>query len=322
MPGEGLEALRSLATRAPGAALTIGNFDGVHLGHRALVAEARRQARGRPVIAVTFDPHPATLLKPEAAPLRLTTKGTKLRLLREAGADDVLVLPPTPDLLQMEPEAFFALLKDEARVGRLVEGVDFCFGKGRRGSIALLEQWTQGTPLGLTVVAPVRVPLLDATVVPVSSSLVRFLVATGRVRDAGICLGSYFRLSGPVVKGFQRGRTIGFPTANLDCTGNVVPADGVYAGQVTLSGTVYPAAVNVGPIPTFSDVVRQIEAHVVGFSGDLYGQHLEVELLDFLRDPRKFAGVDALKAQIARDVATTVSLVGCRPAATSSPWKL
>ncbi len=302
MPCEGLDALRSLAARAPGAAVTIGNFDGVHRGHRALVAAARERGAGRPVVAVTFDPPPPRVHKPEAAPLRLTPRDVKVRLLHQAGADEVLVLPPTPELLHMEAEAFFAVLRDDARVAHLVEGDGFCFGKGRRGTVGLLREWTRGTAMDLTVVPPVRVALLDATSVPVSSSLIRFLAAVGRVRDAGICLGSPLGLVGTVVEGFRRGRTIGFPTANLDCDGNVVPGDGVYAGRITLDGNAFPVALNVGPLPTFSSTARQIEAHIVGYSGDLYGRTLEVEVLDFVREARRFSGLDALKSQLARDV--------------------
>jgi len=299
MPPSGLDALRALA---PGAVLTLGNFDGVHLGHRALLNRARAVAHSAPVIAATFDPHPAAILKPEAAPLRLTPFGLRRRLLLAAGADDVLVLPPTPEVLTIEAEDFFAILRDDAKVSHLVEGDNFCFGRNRRGTIARLADWTAAAHIGLSIVPPVEVPLLDCTIVPVSSSLIRFLAAAGRVRDAGICLGASLRLVGKVVEGFKRGRTIGFPTANLDCTGNVVPGDGVYAARVTLGGRTYPVAVNVGPLPTFSATARQIEAHISGFSGDLYGQTLELELLDFIRDQRKFPGLEALKAQLTLDV--------------------
>lgn len=306
----GLPALRSLP---PGAVLTIGNFDGVHLGHRALLSECRRIAgASRRVVVATFDPHPATVLRPDAAPLRLTPLPIKSRLLSEAGADTVILLPPTQDLLGIEAEAFFALLRDDAKVAHLVEGADFCFGKNRRGTIPLLEQWTRAAGIGLTIVPPVEATLFDRAIVTVSSSLIRFLTAAGRIRDARRCLGGPLFLSGTVVKGFQRGRTLGFPTANLDCAGNVVPMDGVYAARATVNDRVYPAALNVGPIPTFSDRVRQIEAHLIGFSGDLYGQTLHLELVDFLRDTRKFPSLDALKAQLTRDVARAVE--AARPA--------
>lgn len=299
----GLDVLRHLA---PGAVVTLGNFDGVHLGHRSLLAQARVAADnsgpGERVVAVTFDPHPAAILKPESAPLRLTPLELRKRLLLSAGADEVLVLPPTPEVLTIEAEDFFAILRDQARVSHLVEGDNFCFGRNRRGTIQRLAEWTSQANIGLTVVPPVEVALMDCTIVPVSSSLIRFLAASGRVRDAGVCLGAPLRLVGKVVEGFKRGRTLGFPTANLDCTGNVVPGDGVYAARITLAGQTYPVALNVGPLPTFSTTARQIEAHIAGFSGDLYGQTLEIEVLDFIRDQRKFPGIDALKSQLTLDV--------------------
>jgi riboflavin kinase/FMN adenylyltransferase len=290
--------------------LTIGNFDGVHRGHRELISLARREAdrltaagvRSR-VAAVTFDPPPSAVLRPESAPPRLTPLAVKARLLLEAGADEVVVLPPERELLELEAEAFFSLLRDEARVAHLVEGDNFCFGRGRRGTIDRLAEWTRSASMGLTVVSPVEVALLDMTVVGVSSSLIRQLAAWGRVRDAGICLGGPLRLVGKVVQGFRRGRTIGFPTANLDCTGHVVPGDGVYAGRTTIEKVSYPVALNVGPMPTFSETLRQIEAHLIGFTGDLYGQTIEIEVLDFLRDQRKFPDLDALKRQLEHDVA-------------------
>lgn len=297
----GLNSFRGLQ---PGAVLTIGNFDGVHRGHRALIEQARSVAGARgKVIAVTFDPHPATILKPEAAPLRLTPLPIKTRLLQEAGADEVIVVPPEREVLEMEAEAFFALLRDEARIAHLVEGENFCFGKGRRGTVSVLSEWIKGTPMGLTVLKPVEVALVDMNLVQVSSSLIRTLAAWGRVRDAGICLGSPLRLVGKVVEGFKRGRTLGFPTANLDCTGNVVPADGVYAARTHLDGKTYPIALNVGPLPTFSDKARQVEAHLIGFQGDLYGQTLELELVDHLRDTRKFPSIQALQLQLTQDIA-------------------
>lgn len=318
----GLDALRAVA---PGSVMTIGNFDGVHLGHRALLARARQLARtggggalgggggGGGVVAVTFDPHPAAVLRPEAAPLRLTPIGVRTRLLKEAGADAVVVLPPTPEVLQIEAEDFFAILRDGARVSHLVEGDNFCFGRGRRGTIQRLAEWTRGAGMGLSVVPPVEVALCDMSVVGVSSSLVRFLAAAGRVRDAAICLGGPLRVVGTVVGGDRRGRTIGFPTANLDTAGNVVPADGVYAGRATVDGTTYPVALHVGPLPTFGVTAQKVEAHLAGFSGDLYGRELEVEVTGGLRDPRKFGSIEALKGQLTKDVARAVELAGADP---------
>jgi riboflavin kinase/FMN adenylyltransferase len=151
-------------------------------------------------------------------------------------------------------------------------------------------------------------------VAPISSSLIRWLVAAGRMRDAAVCLGRPYMLRGPVVEGFRRGRTIGVPTANLRVTEQLIPAEGVYAGRCTLNGTAYPAAVSIGTMLTFGDNPPQIEAHLVGFSGDLYGQTIDLELVDWVRDQRKFAGVDALKVQLQRDIAASVELAKMRNA--------
>ncbi|MEO6436035.1 MAG: riboflavin kinase, partial [Tepidisphaeraceae bacterium] len=195
----------------------------------------------------------------------------------------------------------------------LIEGGSFTFGKGRGGNIDRLREWTAetgstagsgGNPQGiaLDIVDPVTVPLLDLSVVAVSSSLIRWLLAHGRVRDAAICLGRPYALRGVVVEGFKRGRTIGAATANLRCDNQLVPGDGVYVGRCTIDGQTYPAAVSIGSLPTFDHRKLQVEAHLVGFNGDLYGQTLEVELLDWVREQRKFSGVEPLKTQIERDL--------------------
>ncbi|HEX8912951.1 MAG TPA: riboflavin biosynthesis protein RibF [Humisphaera sp.] len=306
---EGLDGLRRLA---PGSAVSIGNFDGAHLGHRAIVAALDRLRPASPsgrVAVVTFEPHPLTVLKPEAAPPRLTPPALKREVLAGLGVDDLVVLPPTPDVLETTAEAFWRILRDDARVAHLVEGDSFTFGKGRGGTIAKLREWSAGTGVGVHVVEQVMVPLLDLQVVPVSSSLVRFLLAGGRVRDAAICLGRPYALEGPVVKGHQRGRTIGIPTANLNCDGQMVPADGVYAARCIIRGTVYPVALSVGTMPTFGENQRQVEGYIVGFSGDLYGQTLRFDVLDWVREQWKLPGLDALKAQIARDVEVVVRTV-------------
>ena len=303
----GLDGLRRLP---PGSVLSIGNFDGLHLGHREILrrASALRAASPSSRLAVaTFEPHPLTVLRPDRAPPRLTPPDRKRDLLEQAGVDEYVVLPPTPDVLNLTAEQFWQVLRDEARPAHLVEGESFNFGKGRGGSIARLREWSAASNVRLHVVPPVTVALLDLQIVPASSSLVRWLVAHGRARDAAICLGRPYELVGPVVKGHQRGRTIGMPTANLDCRDQLVPADGVYAGRCEVNGRTYPAALSIGTMPTFGPNARQVEAHLVGFEGDLYGQTLRVEVLDWLRDQRKFKGIDALKAQLALDVRDVVT---------------
>jgi riboflavin kinase/FMN adenylyltransferase len=303
---EGLIGLRALPR---GAVLSVGNFDGVHRGHAeilsraaALRAEAGAAGGGGGLAVVTFEPHPLTVLRPEAAPPRLTPPGIKRALIEAAGADYLVVLAPEPEVLNLTAEAFWQLLRDEVRPSHLVEGESFSFGKGRGGNVARLREWSRGTGIGVHVVPPVSVPLLDLQVAPVSSSLIRWLLGNGRVRDAGICLGRAYALEGTVVPGHQRGRTIGVPTANLDCGDQMIPADGVYAGRCEVGGRTYPVAMSIGTNPTFADRRRQVEAHLLGFAGDLYGRTLRVEVTDWVRAMWKFNGVEPLKRQMARDI--------------------
>ena len=299
---QGLDGLRALP---PGGVMSIGNFDGIHVGHRKLLATAdalrARSPSGR-VAIVTFEPHPLTVLRPELAPPRLTPSHTKQALLEQAGVDDYVVLPPAPEVLNLTAEDFWAILRDAARPAHLIEGNTFTFGKGRGGTIERLREWSAASRITLDVVAPVDAVLLDLTVVPVSSSLIRWLVAHGRVRDAAICLGRPYALHGDVVRGFGRGRQLGVPTANLHCDDQVIPADGVYAGRCAVDGKPYAAAVSIGSLPTFEERKFQVEAHLIGYGGDLYGRVIEVELLDWVREQWKFSGVEALKEQIARDL--------------------
>ncbi|MDB5171858.1 MAG: ribF [Phycisphaerales bacterium] len=302
----GIDGLRKLS---PGCVLSIGNFDGVHRGHQSLLRVARELRASTPgsrLAVVTFEPHPLTVLRPEKAPPRLTTPAMKRALLAAEGVDDLVELAPEPAVLDLTAEQFWALLRDEVRPSHLVEGSEFNFGKNRGGNIARLREWATGTGVRLNVVGEVEVPLLDLRIVPIRSTVVRWLVAHGRVRDAAICLGRPFALQGEVIRGHQRGRTIGVPTANLRVDGQLVPDDAVYAGRCTVDGKTFPAAVSIGTLPTFGDSDRQIEAHLIGFAGDLYGRVLTVELVDWLRDQRKYDGIEPLKAQIAMDVADTV----------------
>jgi riboflavin kinase/FMN adenylyltransferase len=217
--------------------------------------------------------------------------------------DDLVELPPDPEVLNLTAEAFWAILRDEVRPTHIVEGKSFNFGKGRGGTIDKLRDWAAASPVKLEVIEGVSVPLLDLQVVEVNSSLIRWLTAYGRVRDTAICLGRAYSLRGDVIQGHQRGRTIGVPTANLRVTDQLIPADGVYAGRAIVNGKTYAAAVSIGTMPTFGENQRQVEAHLIGFDGDLYGTALEVELVDWIREQWKFAGVEALKAQMRRDIA-------------------
>src|SRR3954454_15259809 len=241
---EGLEGLRSVP---PGGVMSIGNYDGLHLGHRRLLEMAetlRAKSASRRVAVVTFEPHPLTVLRPELAPPRLTPPEVKRALLEQAGVDDYVVLPPDQSVLNLSAEDFWTILRDDVRPAHLVEGDTFNFGKDRRGTMDRLREWSAGTGVALHVGEPVQAVLLNLLVAPVSSSLIRWLLTNGRARDAAICLGRPYALRGEVVQGFRRGRTIGVPTANLRIHDQVIPANGVYAGRCNIEGRTYPAAVN------------------------------------------------------------------------------
>ncbi len=299
---DGIDGLRKIP---PGAVMSIGNFDGLHRGHARIIEtmkSVRNAAQGQRLAVVTFEPHPLTVIKPELAPPRLTPPAVKRARLAEAGIDDYVILPPTHDVLDLPAEEFWRILKDEVRVAHLIEGQSFNFGKDRRGTIQRLREWSAGTNVKLQVVEPVSVALLDMQIAPVSSSLIRWLIGHGRVRDAAICLGRPYVLEGTVVKGYERGRKIGSPTINLDCGDQLIPADGVYVGRCNIDGTNHIAAVSIGNAPTFENARWQIEAHLLDFTGDLYGRAVQLEMIDWIREQRKFRGIDELKKQIGRDI--------------------
>ncbi|HVT87855.1 MAG TPA: riboflavin biosynthesis protein RibF [Tepidisphaeraceae bacterium] len=298
---EGIEGLEQLPA---GAVISIGNFDGLHLGHARILQTMMSLQHAMPGAhraLVTFEPHPLTILRPELAPPRLTPYPLKRRLLELAGVEHLVILPPSREVLGLTAEKFWEILRDRVRPSHIVEGSRFNFGKGRSGTIERLREWTSQSQVKLHVVEKVQVPLLNLHIVEVSSSLVRWLIAYGRVRDAAICLGRPYGLQGLVVRGFGRGREIDVPTANLDCKDQLIPTDGVYAGRCKLGGKVHPAAISIGTMPTFGEHQRQIEAHLLGFSGDLYDQVIEVELTDWIRDQVRFDGVQQLRDQLAVD---------------------
>ena len=287
--------------------MTIGNFDGVHLGHQALLSEVQRQSRSArgPAVAVTFSQHPLSILRPEAFQPELTTLQQRVELLAEHGADHVIVLETSRDLLNLSARAFFEqIIRDRLRARTIVEGFNFGFGHNREGSIETLQ--SLGREVGVNIVL-VPAFLMDGK--PVSSSRVRNELLAGRVAVARAMLGRCFRLSGVVKPGQKRGQTIGFPTANLADVATLVPGDGVYAATVLHEGKAWPAAVNIGANPTFGEQTRKIEAHLIGFHGDLYGEQLDVDFVERLRDTRPFAGVEELTTQLQNDVGRVKQMV-------------
>lgn len=291
--------------------MTIGVYDAIHRGHAAILHTARRLAdnAGVPLVVLAFDPHPAAVLRPGTQPPRLTTSNEKRELLLQAGANRVEVLVPSMELFALTPEAFVENLVAKYQPVALVEGSNFCFGRQRAGTVETLR--TLGKQYGFEthVHEQTQVMLTDQLLVSVSSSLARWLVGCGRVADVARCLGRHYTLTGPVIKGEQRGRTINVPTANLDLTvhpDKLVPADGVYAGLAKLEdGSEYAAAISVGTKPTFGKQQLTVEAHLLDYSGDLYGQTLTISFARWLRDQQPFPGIDALTAQLARDIAIT-----------------
>ena len=280
--------------------MSIGNFDGVHLGHQRIVACLCRQARAQNVTAVafTFDPPPVALLRPDQSPEPLTSTERKAELLHSYGVDEVIVVHTSMALLRLLPEEFFErVIRGSLRTGGLVEGPDFGFGRNRSGTVATLKQLCAGCELNLEVVDPV---VIEGDVV--SSSRIRRCLAAGQVELAARMLGRPHRIRGRVGPGVGRGAPLGFPTANLHGCDTLLPGDGVYAGQAPLAGKVWPVAANIGPNPTFGEHARKVEAHLIGFSGDLTGQVLEVDLFARLRDTRKFASPADLVSQLHRDV--------------------
>ena len=287
----------------------MGNFDGVHRGHAAIVARLRGLAGrlGVPAVVLTFDPHPAALVRPDSAPVPLTTPDRRAALLLDLGVDAVLVQPATPDLMALSAERFYAdILRQRLHARGIVEGEDFRFGAGRAGDVGMLRDLCDRDGVTLETVAPV---MLDGQAV--SSSRLRGLIARGDVRTAATLLTAPYRLTGTVVEGARRGGPLGFPTANLAGVATQLPAAGVYAARGFVPGRgCHAAAVHVGPNVTFGETRVSIEAHLIGFTGDIYGSTLDVDFLDRVRDTCRFESVDALRTQLAADVSRVRDIVG------------
>lgn len=291
-----------------GGAVAIGNFDGVHLGHAVLLRQLGHQARaaGGPAVALTFDPHPRQLLRPHQSLPLLTTPDDRHELLRAGGVDEVLVLRTTPEMLRLTAEEFFAeVMCGRLAVKVLVEGADFRFGRDREGNVETLARLCRAAGVGLVLEPPFR---LGETLV--SSSAVRSALARGDAAEAARLLGRPYRLRGVVGGGARRGRTIGFPTANLERAETVVPGNGVYAVRALWRDGSWPAAANVGPNPTFGESARKVEVHLIGFEGDLYGEPLAADFVQRLRDTRPFAGVQDLVEQLKADVEQAKRVAG------------
>lgn len=297
-----MQIVRGLPPVAPEprpSAVALGVFDGVHLGHRVILGTAVAQAREAaiPAVACTFDPHPMEVLQPGRAPLAITTLEERLALIEGCGLDAAVVLPFTPALAAMEPEAFVEdVLIARLSAREIVVGFNHRFGRGARGDVALLR--SLGERLGFRT--HVAEPLMVEGVA-VSSTEIRAALQRGDLAAAGRLLGRPYTLLGTVGHGAGRGRTLGFPTANLVPARPVLVAPGVYACMAEVGGGKERAVVNVGVRPTFDEATLAVEAYLLDFVGDIYGQTITLSFVSRIREERRFPSVEALKAQIEAD---------------------
>lgn len=280
--------------------LALGNFDGLHRGHRKILERLRRVAseRGATPVVMTFDPHPPRVVRPDKAPPLIMTKAQKLEALAQAGVEGAAIVRFTRELSQWDPETFVrTVLVDWLRVSEVWVGANFLFGHDRAGNFSLLR--TLGARYGFKAEKIDAVRYKDFVV---SSTRVRRLISEARVDEASALLGHPYFIDGMVIKGDQRGRTMGFPTANLCSDNELVPPHGVYATTVIIDGIVRPSITNIGTRPTVDDSGKTaIETHVFDFDRDLYGMAIRLAFVQRLRDERPFESLDALKSQIAAD---------------------
>jgi riboflavin kinase/FMN adenylyltransferase len=279
--------------------LALGNFDGLHRGHLKIVERVKRGAfeHGGCPMAMTFDPHPPRVVRPDKAPPLLMTKAQKLEALQRAGLHSVAVVRFTYELSRWDPETFVKnVLVDWLHVAEVWVGANFLFGRDRTGNFSLLRTLGQRHGFRADKIDPVRYKEFV-----VSSTRARRLVGEGRMDEAGGLLGHTYFIDGTIVAGRGKGRELGFPTANLRTDNELIPPDGVYATTSSIDGIVHAGLTNIGVRPTFGESERTIETHLLQFSGDLYGKDVRVAFVQRLRDERRFEDVDALRAQIEAD---------------------
>ena len=293
--------LNNLPDNLRRGAIAIGNFDGVHLGHERIILQlvAKATELGGPAIVFTFDPHPARILRPGQVPPPLTWTARKAELLAALGVEAVIAYPTDKTFLRLEARQFFdQIVRDRLDARAMVEGTNFFFGHDRTGNVEVLGRFCQSADIALEVVQPVEI---DGRIV--SSSLIRKLVADGQVDQAAGMLTQPYRIRGTVVRGAGRGMKLGFPTANLDGVDTLLPGEGIYAGRTEVERSLWPAAISIGPNPTFGEGGLKVETYLVGYEGCLYERVIEVDFLARLRDIVRFDSAEQLVAQMHHDVA-------------------
>ncbi len=289
-----------------GGALTIGNFDGVHRGHATIIQRLKHfaEALGGAAIVFTFDPHPVRILRPEQAPPPLTWTNRKADLLAELGVDVVIAYPTDEALLELTHHQFFqAIVHDQIGARAMVEGPNFFYGHDREGNVTTLGAACRENGVDLEIVTP----MVDAQEL-VSSSRIRNMIRDGEVHRAREFLTQPYRIRGMVTHGSARGASIGFRTANLDAIDTLIPAMGVYAGRTYVDGRPHWSAINIGPNPTFGESVLKVESHLLDFETSIYGQPVELDFIERLRDIRQFETPEDLARQLETDVAMTRKL--------------
>lgn len=289
--------------------VTIGVFDGVHRGHQAIIGRAVEHARelGIPAVVVTFDPHPSEVVRPGTHPAMLTSQQHKADLIEALGVDVLCVIPFTQEFSRLDPQSFVVeTLVEHLHASAVLVGENFRFGHDAAGDVATLR--SLGSRFGFEVEVA---ELISEAGTTFSSTFIRSRIASGDVITAALALGRPHRLDGVIVRGDSRGRAIGFPTANLEAHRYAaIPADGVYAGWLIRRGQRLPAAIHVGTNATFAGTDRRVEAYILDFDGDIYGDHVSLELIERLRGSERFPDVESLVVQMHADVAQTRVVLG------------
>lgn len=309
-----IRGLRQLAELPSGLAVTIGNFDGVHRGHQAVLKAVKQLPSARETAVITFEPHPRAVLAP-AAFQPLTVLATKQQLLAAHGLDYLIVLQTTPKLLTTSPAEFWQYVA-RLKTHTLVVGEDFRFGHNRQGNVNDLTKWSRADGIDCRIVPETKTVVAGETVA-VHSQLIRQFLVNGQVKQAIALLGHPYALTGRVVPGAGRGQELGFPTANLTAIETLIPADGVYWAETRIGQGTYQAGLSIGTLPTFGSHPRQVEAHIIDYNGNLNNQILTLSVRQYLRPQKKFALIPQLVTQIAADIDQIRGLAASRDASST-----